>query len=83
LLKRLQAAGMVTRTRDVNDERRVLVNLTNASRAIEADVRGIDGKIENRPPADRFRAAGCSPQARGTGPPHSTMIAEARVLIEA
>ena len=37
---------MVTRTRDVNDERRMLVNLTNASRAIEADVRGIDGKIE-------------------------------------
>lgn len=46
LLKRLQAAGMVTRTRDVNDERRVLVDLTGASRAIEADVRAVNGKIK-------------------------------------
>ena len=45
LLKRLQAAGMVTRTRDVNDERRVLVDLTNASRAMETDVRAVNGKI--------------------------------------
>jgi DNA-binding MarR family transcriptional regulator len=46
LLKRLQAAGMVTRTRDVNDERRVLVDLTEAGRAIEADVRAITGQIK-------------------------------------
>lgn len=45
LLKRLQAAGMVTRTRDVRDERRVLVDLTDASRAIETDVRAVNGKI--------------------------------------
>ena len=45
LLKRLQAAGMVTRTRDVHDERRVLVDLTDASRAIEADVRAVNGQI--------------------------------------
>jgi DNA-binding MarR family transcriptional regulator len=47
LLKRLQAAGMVTRTRDVNDERRVLVDLTEASRAIEADVRAVTGQIKS------------------------------------
>jgi DNA-binding MarR family transcriptional regulator len=46
LLKRLHATGMVTRTRDVDDERRVLVDLTAASRAIEADIRGITGKIK-------------------------------------
>lgn len=46
LLKRLQAAGMVTRTRDVHDERRVLVDLTDASRAIEAEVRAVNGKIK-------------------------------------
>ncbi len=45
LLKRLQAAAMVTRTRDVHDERRVLVDLTDASRAIEADVRAVNGQI--------------------------------------
>ncbi len=47
LLKRLQVAGMVTRTRDVNDERRVLVDLTDASRAIQADVRSVNGKIKS------------------------------------
>lgn len=45
MLKRLQAAGMVTRTRDVTDERRVLIDLTNASRAIEAEVRAVTGQI--------------------------------------
>src|SRR5436305_10500478 len=33
LLKRLQAAGLVTRTRDSADERRVLIDLTDAGRA--------------------------------------------------
>ena len=47
LLKRLQAAGMVTRTRDVNDERRVLIDLTEASRAIEADVRAVNDQIKS------------------------------------
>lgn len=45
LLKRLQAAGMVTRTRDISDERRVLVDLTTKSRDIETDVRAIAGNI--------------------------------------
>ena len=47
LLKRLQVAGMVTRTRDVKDERRVMVGLTKASRAIEADVRAVNGQIRS------------------------------------
>ncbi|TWI45647.1 DNA-binding MarR family transcriptional regulator [Pseudomonas duriflava] len=45
LLKRLQTSGMVTRTRDVSDERRVLIDLTARSRDIETDVRAISGKI--------------------------------------
>ena len=36
----------MTRTRDPADERRVLVDLTDASRALEAEVRGIPGKIK-------------------------------------
>ncbi len=47
LLKRLQAAGMVTRTRDVNDERRVMIDLTEASRAIEAEVRAVNGQFKS------------------------------------
>jgi MarR family transcriptional regulator, organic hydroperoxide resistance regulator len=45
LLKRMQATGFVTRTRDVADERRVLVDLTAQGRALEADIRGVAGKI--------------------------------------
>lgn len=46
LLKRLVGAGLVTRTRDPADERRVLVDLTPKGRAFEPEVRGITGKIK-------------------------------------
>lgn len=46
LLKRLVGAGLVTRTRDPADERRVLVDLTPEGRALEPEVRGITGKIK-------------------------------------
>lgn len=45
LLKRLETAGVVTRTRDVSDERRVLVDLTPRGRAMEGELRGITDKI--------------------------------------
>ena len=47
LVKRLEGAGFVTRTRDPADERRVLVDLTPRSRALEAEVRGITDKIKS------------------------------------
>src|ERR671910_3902888 len=47
LVKRLDVAGMVTRTRDPADERRVLVDLTPRGRALEAEVRGITDKIKS------------------------------------
>ena len=46
VVKRLEAAGMVTRQRDRNDERRVLVDLTDRGRALEAEVRSVTDKIE-------------------------------------
>jgi DNA-binding MarR family transcriptional regulator len=42
----LEGAGFVTRTRDSADERRVLVDLTSRGRALEAEVRGIPGRIK-------------------------------------
>ena len=36
LIKRLETAGLMTRNRDAGDERRVLVSLTDAGRALEA-----------------------------------------------
>jgi len=47
LVKRLEGAGFVTRTRDPADERRVLVDLTPHSRALEAEIRGITDKIKS------------------------------------
>jgi MarR family transcriptional regulator, organic hydroperoxide resistance regulator len=47
LVKRLESSGLVTRTRDPGDERRVLVDLTARGRALEADVRGINNKIKS------------------------------------
>ena len=47
LLKRLDTAGLVTRTRDPADERRVMVDLTPRGRAMEAEVRGITDKIKS------------------------------------
>lgn len=47
LLKRLEMAGMVTRTRDRTDERRVMVDLTPRGRAREAEIRGITDKIKS------------------------------------
>jgi MarR family transcriptional regulator, organic hydroperoxide resistance regulator len=47
LVKRLESAGFLTRTRDPSDERRVLVDLTSRSRALEAEIRGITDKIKS------------------------------------
>lgn len=45
LVKRLETAGLVARTRDTCDERRVLVDLTPAGRSSEEAVRGVAGQI--------------------------------------
>ena len=47
LVKRLEAAGLVTRTRDPNDERRVMVDLTSRGRGLEAEVRGVTQQIKS------------------------------------
>lgn len=47
LLKRLAAAGKVTRTRDLADERRVLVDLTPAGEAIRERVLAVSDQIRS------------------------------------
>ncbi|WP_223505317.1 MarR family winged helix-turn-helix transcriptional regulator [Pseudomonas sp. GL-RE-29] len=47
LLKRLEAAELVSRARDPSDERRVMIDLTPNSRMLEADIRGITSKIKS------------------------------------
>lgn len=45
LLKRLETAGFVKRDRDAEDERRVLVSLTDAGRSLRASAAGIPEKM--------------------------------------
>ncbi|MFE6649141.1 MarR family winged helix-turn-helix transcriptional regulator [Nocardioides sp. NPDC057772] len=45
LLKRLEAAGHIRRERDPGDERRVLVSLTEAGRALEEQVSGVPQQL--------------------------------------
>lgn len=52
LLKRLEAAGFITRTRAVSDERQVVIALTPAGRALKKQASGV--------PAAMCRAAECS-----------------------
>lgn len=47
LLKRLVSVGLVTRTRDAEDERRVLINLTVKGEAMREDVLSVPAKIES------------------------------------
>jgi DNA-binding MarR family transcriptional regulator len=47
LVKRLEAAGRVTRTRDSKDERRVMVELTPIGRSLDAAVRGVTEQIKS------------------------------------
>jgi DNA-binding MarR family transcriptional regulator len=47
LLKRLAAAGTVTRTRDVTDERRVLIDLTPVGEALRKQVQAVSGQIRS------------------------------------
>jgi MarR family transcriptional regulator, organic hydroperoxide resistance regulator len=46
LLKRLESAGLVTRTRDNQDERRVLIDLREAGEALREAVCSLPEKIE-------------------------------------
>ena len=45
LLKRMQTSGLVTRERDAQDERRVVVNLTDAGRAMKAQAASIPARL--------------------------------------
>jgi len=47
LLKRLVSAGLVTRERDAQDDRRVLIKLTANGEALREDVLSVPAKIES------------------------------------
>jgi len=46
ILKRLASAGLLTRVRDTEDERRVIISLTAEGEALRAEVGAVPGKVE-------------------------------------
>jgi DNA-binding MarR family transcriptional regulator len=58
LLKRLESAGLVRRERSVDDERRVLVHLTDEGRALRARARGIPRALAAAPGCSAAEVAG-------------------------
>ena len=55
LLKRLEASGLLTRTRAAADERQVIIGLTAAGRALKTKARGVPEAV--------FCASGCTPKS--------------------
>lgn len=47
LLKRLEKSGYVTRRRDVQDERKVMVELTSAGLALQDGIAAVPGQIQS------------------------------------
>lgn len=58
LLKRLEGAGLISRTRARDDERQVVIALTDAGRALQEPARAV--------PMGIFGAAGCAPDQLGS-----------------
>ncbi|MDQ1081064.1 MarR family winged helix-turn-helix transcriptional regulator [Pseudoroseomonas cervicalis] len=56
LLKRLEAAGLVSRARDPQDERQVRIQLTEAGRALQQEARQIPGWVAQAFPEPRNHA---------------------------
>lgn len=54
LLKRLEIAGFITRTRAKGDERQVIIELTSQGRSLKAEAKTV--------PSDLFCASECSPE---------------------
>jgi MarR family transcriptional regulator, organic hydroperoxide resistance regulator len=62
LVKRLEQAGLVTRARDPRDERRVLVDLSDAGESLREQISAVPGQINtacqiSQARADELRAA--------------------------
>ncbi|NUZ04527.1 MarR family winged helix-turn-helix transcriptional regulator [Piscinibacter koreensis] len=68
LLKRLEAAGAVTRRRDPADERRVLVSLTAAGEALRIPVLGVVDQVKGACPVDEERLVALRDTLAGLAP---------------
>jgi DNA-binding MarR family transcriptional regulator len=78
LLKRLEGAGLVCRTRDAADERRVLVSLTAEGLALRSRAEGVPHRLVCRVLGEGEQAESLSADASAA--PHSAPLADAVAL---
>lgn len=78
LLKRLESAGLVCRTRDAADERRVLVSLTAEGLALRSRAEGVPHRLVCRVLGETEQAEGLS--ADTPTAPHAAPLADAVAL---
>ena len=65
LLKRMETAGLISRTRDAVDERRVLIDLTDKGRDLRSDAEKVPGTLSAGLGIDERSAARLRDQVRG------------------
>lgn len=64
LLKRMELAGLVSRTRDADDERRVLVGLTTKGRALRSEAEKVPARLSSGLTIDEAAIAELRDQVR-------------------
>ncbi|EQB10814.1 MULTISPECIES: MarR family winged helix-turn-helix transcriptional regulator [Sphingobium] len=65
LLKRMELAGLISRTRDAEDERRVLIGLTGKGRGLRSDAEKIPAMLSEGLAIDEAAIAALREQVRG------------------
>lgn len=64
LLKRMETAGLISRTRDADDERRVLIDVTAKGRALRADAVRVPARLAEGLDIDATSVAALRDQVR-------------------
>lgn len=64
LLKRMEMAGLISRTRDAHDERRVLIELTARGKALRTDARKVPAILASRLAMDKMAIVELRDQVR-------------------
>ena len=65
LLKRMETAGLISRTRDAEDERRVLVDLTDKGRDLRSEAEKVPGALADGLGIDEASVTRLRDQVRG------------------
>ncbi len=63
LLKRLEALGLITRARSAADERQLVLELTDAGRALRAEAESVPGQVVDASMSGSTNSRTCTPRS--------------------